>query len=241
MIAEALFFGAHPDDVELTSGGLAALLASHGHAVAVVDLTRGEKASRGTVEERAAEAAAAARELGVQARENLGLPDTGLSRHDPAQLRAVIECLRHLRPRLVVAPDREDEHPDHVEASHLIARAAYLARLARFPAAGERHHVDTLLFALYRSDVRPTLVADVSAVWSRRMAALRAHVSQLDPARGPATYLTAPGFLDEVEARARVWGARAGGTYGEAYRTRGPLALRDARVLLGAARVEARP
>ena len=37
---DALFFGAHPDDVELTSGGLAARLAAHGHPVLVVDLTR---------------------------------------------------------------------------------------------------------------------------------------------------------------------------------------------------------
>ena len=56
MTADAVFFGAHPDDVELSSGGLAALLASHGHRVVVADLTRGEMASRGTVEERAIEA-----------------------------------------------------------------------------------------------------------------------------------------------------------------------------------------
>ena len=65
MALDALFFGAHPDDVELTSAGLAALLASHGHVVGVCDLTRGELGSRGDVETRAAEAAAAAAELGV--------------------------------------------------------------------------------------------------------------------------------------------------------------------------------
>ena len=65
MALDALFFGAHPDDVELTSGGLAALLASHGHAVGIADLTRGEAASRGTHEERALEAAEAAKILGV--------------------------------------------------------------------------------------------------------------------------------------------------------------------------------
>ena len=53
MALDAVFFGAHPDDVELTSAGLAARLATHGHAVGIVDLTRGEAASRGTVEVRA--------------------------------------------------------------------------------------------------------------------------------------------------------------------------------------------
>jgi hypothetical protein len=49
---------------------------------------------------------------------------------------------------------------------------------------------------------------------------------------GAATYLTAPGFLAAVEARARAWGALAGVEYGEGYRVRGPLALHDARALL---------
>ena len=229
---DALFFGAHPDDVELSSGGLAALLAAHGHAVGIADLTRGERGTRGTVEERAAEAAAAARELGVAWRGSLGLPDLGLDRHDPAQQAAVVGCLREHRPRLVVAPDPEDVHPDHVEASRLVARCCYLAGLARFEAPGERHRPERLLFALYRSATPAHLVVDVSPAWERRMRAVRAHRSQLDPALGPATYLTAPGFLEEVEARARSLGALIGARYGEGYRVRGPLAVTDARALL---------
>jgi bacillithiol biosynthesis deacetylase BshB1 len=232
---DALFVGAHPDDVELTSGGLAALLASHGHRVGIVDLTRGERASRGTVEERAREAAEAVRALGVEGRECLGLPDTGLDRSSPAQVAAVVACLRRSRPRLVVAPDRDDEHPDHVEASHLVARACYFAGLARYEAPGERHRPERLLFGLYRGDVRPQLVVDVSPVWERRRAAIAAHKSQLDPARGPATYLTAPGFLAAIEARARNFGALIGAAYGEGYRGRGPLAVSDARLLLSGA------
>jgi len=229
---EALLFGAHPDDVELTSGGLAAQLAGHGHRVGIVDLTRGERASRGTVEERAAEAEAAARHLGASVRENLELPDLGLDRRDPQQLAAVVETLRRHRPILVVAPDRDDEHPDHPEAGALVARACYLAGLARYPAPGERHRPERVLFALYRSAAIPSLVVDVSAVWERRLEALKLHKSQLDPGRGPATYLTRPGFLEEIEARARGWGASIGVRYGEAYRQRGPVGVHDARTLL---------
>jgi len=232
MALAALFFGAHPDDVELTSGGLAARLAAHGHPVGVVDLTRGELATRGDVATRTREAAAAAAALGVAKRWSLGLPDGGLDRHAGAQLRAVVECLREQRPGLVVAPDRHDEHPDHVEASHLVARACYLAGLARYAAAGERFRPERLLFALYRAAVAPHLVVDVSAVWAKRVAALAAHESQLDPQAGPGTYLTEPGFRAAVEGRARAWGALAGVEYAEAYRVRGPLAVRDARALL---------
>lgn len=234
MPLDALCFGAHPDDVELTSGGLAARLAALGHAVGIVDLTRGELGSRGDVATREREARAAADVLGVSVRQSLGLPDGGLDRRDPAQLKAVVECLRAHRPELVVAPDRHDEHPDHVEASHLVAAACYLSGLARYPAERERFRPARLLFALYRSASPPHVVVDVSAVWGQRMAALRAHASQLGPAAEPATYLTAPGFLGEVEARARAWGARAGVEYAEGYRVRGPLAVFDARALLGA-------
>ena len=241
MALDALFFGAHPDDIELTCAGLAAVLASHGHAIGLVDLTRGEGASRGTVEERAREAQAAARTLGVHSRHNLSLPDLGLDRHDREQLSAVVECLREHRPRLVVAPDRDDAHPDHIEAHHLIRRACYLSGLVRFPVKAplERHRPERLMFALYRGGVRPHLVVDVSSVWERRMEALRQHRSQLDPSAGPGTYLTAPEFLAEMEARARVFGASIGVRHGEGYRLSGPLGVLDARVLLGGAQNEA--
>ncbi len=232
MSRTAVFFGAHPDDIELTSAGLAASLAAVGTRVVLVDFTRGELGTRGDVATRAREADAAARELGADLRENLELPDGGLDRHDRVQLRAVVECLRRHAPALVVAPHADDAHPDHVEASHLVTRACYLAGLAKYPALGERHRPARLLYALYRGDARAQLVFDVTPVWERRTAALRAHASQLDPAAGESTYLTAPGFLAEVEARARVWGALAGGTYGEGYRVRGPVALTDARALL---------
>lgn len=232
MVLDALFFGAHPDDVELTSGGLAALLADHGHAVGVVDLTRGEAGSRGGPETRAHEADAAARALGVTLRTNLGLPDLGLDSGDRSQQRAVVACLREHRPRLVVAPERHDAHPDHVEASRLVARACYLAGLDRFEAPGERFRPARLLFALYRGSRPPHLVVDVTGVWERRMSALREHVTQLGSGPGPQTYLTAPGFVAEIESRGRVFGAAIGATFGEGYRVSGPLAVRDARALL---------
>lgn len=229
---DAVFFGAHPDDVELTSAGLAARLSEHGHAVAIVDLTRGEAASRGTVPERAAEAAAAARELGVAERDNLELPDLGINRSDRGQLAVVVGCIRRHRPSLVVAPSADDEHPDHVEAASLIARACYVSGLAKFGQGRERHRPARLLHVLYRTGSSPQLVVDVSEVWERRMRALACHRSQLDPAAGAATYLTRPGFLAEVEGRARAWGALIGVAHGEAYRGRGPYGVFDARTLL---------
>ena len=83
-----------------------------------------------------------------------------------------------------------------------------------------------------RMAYRQAIKVDVSEVWERRMAALRAHASQLGTGTGPETYLTRPGFLDEIEARARVFGATIGARYGEGYRLRGPVPIADARTLL---------
>jgi len=230
--ADALFFGAHPDDIELTSGGLAALLASHGHRVVLADLTRGEAGTRGTPDQRAREAADAARALGVAERVNLALPDLGLDRHDRSQLTAVVASIRAHRPELVIAPDVDDDHPDHIEAHHLVVRACYVAGVRGFPSAGERFRPTRVLFALYRSLARPHVVVDVGPVWDRRRAAIDCHKSQLDPGAGAPTYLTASDFLASVEGRARAWGAAIGAAYGEGYRMRGPVPIADARALL---------
>ncbi|NOT35714.1 MAG: bacillithiol biosynthesis deacetylase BshB1 [Candidatus Eisenbacteria bacterium] len=234
---DALFFGAHPDDVEIAGGGYAAQLAARGFGVGIVDLTRGERGSRGDVETRAAEAREAAQVLGVGTRVTLGLPDLGLDASDPAQLRAVVECLRQYRPRLVVAPEHSDPHPDHVEGSHLVTRACYVAGLARADGSGERHRPRRLLYALHRSTRLPHLVIDVSDTFERRVDALRAHRSQLSGGSGPQTYLTHPEFIAELESRARVFGASIGARFGEGYRMRGPVPLDSGETLLG--RVEA--
>jgi len=92
---------AHPDDAELVMGGTLAREAAAGRRVALVDLTRGESGSRGSPELRAAEAAEAARILGVVHRESLGLPDSALERK-VAHRDAVVAALRRLRPAVVI-------------------------------------------------------------------------------------------------------------------------------------------
>jgi len=46
-IKNILAIGAHPDDVEFGCGGTLLLLKELGHKINIVDLTRGEKVSRG--------------------------------------------------------------------------------------------------------------------------------------------------------------------------------------------------
>ena len=53
----------HPDDAELALGGTLARAKAQGYSTAIIDLTKGEAATKGTPEIRAEEAAAAAQSL----------------------------------------------------------------------------------------------------------------------------------------------------------------------------------
>jgi LmbE family N-acetylglucosaminyl deacetylase len=59
MKVDILAIGAHPDDIELSASGTIMHQIALGKTVAIVDLTEGELGSRGTVETRYKEAAAA--------------------------------------------------------------------------------------------------------------------------------------------------------------------------------------
>ena len=75
MKLDILAFGAHPDDVEMGCGGTIAKSTSNGKKVGIVDLTRGELGTNGTVEIREEEANVASKILGVSFRMNLELED----------------------------------------------------------------------------------------------------------------------------------------------------------------------
>ena len=72
---DILAIAAHRDDVEQTCGGTLLKMAERGHRTAILDLTQGEMGTRGTVDDRAREAAEAARILKVSWRQALDIPD----------------------------------------------------------------------------------------------------------------------------------------------------------------------
>lgn len=222
--ADLLVVGAHPDDLELHFGGIAATAAREGLVVVGLDLTRGEAATRGTPEGRAAEAAAAADVLGLAERANAGLPDTGVHANDPAQVETVVAILRRLRPRWVLAPHPEDPHPDHREGGRLLERALFFAHVGGYAATGERHQARGLLFDWPEAGGRAAgfaahgagFLVDVSAAFPQKLEALRCYGSQFTERDGPGTRLNRPGFLAAVEAKARRLGELAGVEHAEA-------------------------
>ncbi|HXV15083.1 MAG TPA: bacillithiol biosynthesis deacetylase BshB1 [Candidatus Krumholzibacteria bacterium] len=228
-----LAIGIHPDDVEIGCGGTVALLARRGDEVAVLDLTRGESSTNGTPEERAREAAEAARTLGVARRFNAALPDTGLRSEEPDQVRAIVRFIRAERPHVLLIPNADDPHPDHAAGGLLSRHALFLANVNGYlteegKRRQERWRVPRALLYGGRKEVRADLVVDITPVHEAKLAAIRAHASQVGGGEGTlATPLTDPRFLSVIEARDRIAGRKVGATFGEAFELLAPLAVTD--------------
>lgn len=223
---DVLVVAPHPDDAELSCGGWLALCGDRGQRAGVLDLSAGERATNGTVEVRAREAAAAAEVLGLARRSNLGLPDGGLNPWDDGQAHAVVRAIRSLRPALIVRPHTEDRHPDHGAAGQLVHRAVFLAGLARFePALGDPWRPTRVLVYPQRQEVRPDLVVDISAVVERKARAIACHASQVGP--GVSTLLNGSLGLEAWAVRDRYWGASIGVAHGEPYLLGGPVPVGD--------------
>lgn len=216
-----LAIAAHRDDVELTCGGTLIKAARLGQRTAIVDLTQGEMGTRGSAELRGEEAQAAARVLGCDVRENLGLPDAGIE-NTPATREALARVIRRLAPRVVIAPALEGRHPDHRVAAQLIRDACFVAGLARVAPDVPKHRPHKILHTLaYRQDfVRPTFVVDISAEFEQKMQAVRCYASQFDGAiQAGEVYPTGEPLYDVVTHHAAIYGSLIRTRFGEPFFT----------------------
>jgi bacillithiol biosynthesis deacetylase BshB1 len=222
---DLLVFGPHPDDIEIGLGGSVARHVDLGYRVGLCDLTAGEMGSNGTVEERLAEAAAAAAVLGAAWRVNLRWPDRAIGGAD--QIRAAAALIREARPRTVALPYWSDRHPDHVAASQVLTEAVFNSGLRRFDPPAAAWKPQSICYYFINDSVTPSFVVDVSAVYERKRRALACYVSQFKPSGGGAvdTRLTSPRFQQLVESRDAQFGALAGVAFAEGLVVRDPIVL----------------
>jgi bacillithiol biosynthesis deacetylase BshB1 len=182
--------------------------------------------SRGTPERRQQEKQRASDLLGLSARLSAGLPDGSIGTHPDHRL-PVIELIRRTRPRIVLAPYWEDRHPDHARASTLVREACFLAGVGKM-GDGPAYRPERLVYYMLRTTFSASFIMDVSSVWERRMAAVRAYESQFQSQDGGVeTALSSPGFLRALEARAIWFGWMIGAAYGEPFLNATPPAARE--------------
>ncbi|PZR31355.1 MAG: bacillithiol biosynthesis deacetylase BshB1 [Azospira oryzae] len=179
MKLDILVLAAHPDDTELGCGGTVASHVAKGYKAGIVDLTRGELGTRGTVQTRDQEATDSARILGASARENLNLPDGFFQNTRDNQL-AVVKAIRKYQPEIILANAVYDRHPDHGKGADLAYDASFLAGLVKIethdehgkPQAAWRPKV--VYHYIQSQFIQPDFIVDVSDYWDTKMAAIRA-------------------------------------------------------------------
>lgn len=215
--ADILAIAAHRDDVEQTCGGTLLRMASRGLRTAILDLTQGEAGTRGSAAERAAEAAEAARLLGVGWREALDLPDGAVENNYENRIK-IVGVLRQLRPRVVILPYWQARHPDHATAGLLGYDACFLSGLAKIETGTAPYRPFKIVYASLYADVRPSFVVDITPFVVQRHQALMAYQSQYaNQPTGSALFVPEEEIRERTFAEARHYGLLAGVKYGEPF------------------------
>ena len=215
--ADVLAIAAHRDDVEQTCGGTLLRMAARGLRTAILDLTKGEAGTRGTAEDRAREAAQAAKLLGVSRREALDLPD-GAIENTLENRKKIVRVLREVRPRVVILPYWQARHPDHAIVATLGYDACFLSGLSKVETGAVPHRPFKIVYASLYADARPSFVVDITPFIEQRHAALMAYKSQYaNQASGSALFVPEEEIRDRTFAEARHYGLLAGVKYGEPF------------------------
>jgi N-acetylglucosamine malate deacetylase 1 len=230
MTVDILAFGAHPDDVELAASGTLIKAARGGASTGIITLTRGEMGSRGTQQARAAEFDASCALMGLAHHEMLGMRDGWLCA-DEASKMAVVREIREHRPRIVLLPHEEDRHPDHGAACRIVQEACFLAGLRKIDTAQEPHRPAQLLYYMSSWEFEPSFIVDVSEVIEEKRSAILAYGTQMFTAGAadtePPTFIASEHFQELLFARMAHYGHLIGKKYGEPFRIKGHIEIKD--------------
>jgi len=228
---DILAFGAHPDDVELGCAGTLLGAVAEGKKVGVIDLTKGELGTRGTVEQRLKEAQMASQILGISVRENLGMADGFFENNKEHQL-LIIQTIRRFQASIIFCNAPEDRHPDHGRAAQLVEDAAFLAGLSKvettYNGIAQSAWRPTQVFHYIQSrSLTPNFVVDISAQMDKKMESILAHSSQFyDPnSKEPETFISGTAFLEFVKGRAKELGQQIGVQFAEGFITKKMLGI----------------
>ncbi len=225
MKLDILVFGAHPDDAELGAGATIAKEIANGKKIGIVDLTRGELGTRGSVEIRDQEAKEAAKILGVSVRENLRFADGFFQNSKEHQLE-VIKMIRKYRPNIVLCNAIDDRHIDHGKGSKLVSDACFLSGLIKIDTKiggddqwQEPWRPKLVYHYIQWKNIKPDFVVDVSGYIDKKTQAILAYTSQFyDPdSKEPQTPISSKNFTDSVNYRARDLGRLIGVEHAEGF------------------------
>ncbi len=182
-----LVIGAHPDDADLSAGGLAAIYRQLGHTVKFISMTNGaaghhEMGGQPLVDRRRAEAKAAGNIIGAEY-EVWDYPDGELEPTLEAR-KQIIRLIRQFRPDLLLTHRPNDYHPDHRYTSQLVQDASYLVTVPNI--CPETPILRNDLSIMYLQDdfkkpypFSPTIAINIDEVLETKVDMSECHVSQV--------------------------------------------------------------
>ncbi len=183
----------------------------------ILDLTQGESGTRGSADERAAEAEEAGRILGVSWRGALDIPDGRVENTWENRLK-IVGRLRQLRPRVVILPYWQGRHPDHYNSATLGYEACFLSGLAKIDTGAAPFRPFKILYASLYADVRPSFVVDITPYVEERLQALLAYRSQYaDQPAGGSLFVPHDEIRERTFSEARHYGLLGGVRYAEPF------------------------
>ena len=223
MKLDLLVFAAHPDDAELACSGTIAAHVALGHSCGIVDLTKGEMGTRGTVELRMVEAEKSSEILGLKVRENLGFADVKFVNDWDHQIE-IIKIIRKYKPEIILANAIRDRHPDHGKGAELLQQAFFKTGLAKINTElegmkQEPYRPRHLYHYIQNDYIEPDFIMDISSYWEKKINSIMAFKSQFynPESKEPETFISTDRFIESIEARAKEFGHRIGVKYGEGY------------------------
>ncbi|MGB0683991.1 MAG: PIG-L deacetylase family protein [Magnetovibrionaceae bacterium] len=204
-----LVVAAHPDDEILGVGGTLAAHASAGETVNVLICAEGstsrDEGSRDEVETLQEAARAAAKALGTNPPQFLGLPDNRLDRLDlldvTKQIAAVVETCA---PRLVYTHHGGDLNIDHRIVHQAVVTAcrplpgSSVGEILAFETASSTEWATTAIGEVFK----PTAFKDISGTWNAKRKALEAYAAEMRPFPHARS-------IEAVEALAKLRGSQA--------------------------------
>jgi len=217
MTYDVISIGAHPDDVEVGSGGVLIKLARQGYKTGIIYLTAGEMGTGGDVATRSHEAGEAAVQMGADLLKTYDWGDTALADTYERRLELAAD-IRRYRPKIILCPapfighGRRQSHADHVASGQLAINAANLAGLKKVPIEGEAFKVSRIFYFFLPPGMMPDFVVDIGDEFDAWIEALKCHRSQfLNPEKRP-------DYIGTLESYARYYGIMAGIQYGQGFK-----------------------
>ncbi|MEW6016244.1 MAG: bacillithiol biosynthesis deacetylase BshB1 [Candidatus Zixiibacteriota bacterium] len=223
---DLISIGAHPDDVEVGTGGVLIGLNKNGYKTGIVYLTAGEMGTGGTPEIRAEEALNAARLMGSDLIHTYDWGDTRLFDSYEKRIELATLIRRH-KPSIILAPyphvghGKRQSHPDHVAAGQIVINAANYATLKKMPIPGEPHSVKRIFHYFLPPGLSPSFIVDITEQFEQWLDALKCHQSQfLNPEKSR-------DYIWSLESMARSFGQQAGCRYGQGFYHVEPIRIVD--------------